>query len=572
MATNFAQYGIPVSEQQVETPTTLPTGTNFSKYGTVMQDQGQSPSSDTKPLGGFNVSGSVGGLLTGAAKGVGSTLFGVSQIGEKIAKTLLPKSLERPDLERPKFLEPTTTAEKIGFGVEQIGEWFIPASKILKVAKTADTALQASKLGKTLSAGGKISKTALTTARVGAKAGIGALEGAAIGGIQSGGDLETMKSAAKFGAAIPIVGKGLSVLGTGVTNVGRALRSTATGVGDDVFARIRTNPQIYDDAMKHVEENAQQPFQGLATAIGNKLKVVKTNAQNTYQRAIETAKTKFPHATFNLENKLPELNKTLNKFNLAIKQTRDASGRLSTAIVAPTTRTSPYTQQEVGAINELVSKMRIKDMSVDELVDFQKSVSTFLGDAIHKDNKKMIVLGHSLVDDSIKFVDEVFPNLKEANTMYSNYYRALERGGNKIVDNLGNTKQTAEQFLSNTQNLNKGEQREALKFLERVTGIPIADNVLIIKDAQKLNNMFPATGSRTLDILRSFVAKGAAGVSAASGGFGNLPGAIGSGAVVGLSSPKLQGRIAIEAAKVTQKLPKLPKGVKNFIDLVTTRK
>ena len=509
---------------------------------------------------------SIGQFGVGALKGLGSTVYGAAKLGEKIGEAVLPQSLEKfgPQVgEKPSILEPQGTAQKAGFGTEQIAEWFVPAGAFVKGVSKADKAIQASKVGMKLAEGGKIAKTALTTARVGAKAGISASEGAFGTAIQSGGDIDEMRKSAMFAGAVPIVGKGLSVLKNVTVGGTSAARSLATGVPKDVFARAKANPQMIDDALKHIEENPNQPLYGLVTAVSNKLTGLKETARQTYDNAIEAARTNYPGTTFNLDNKISELNNTLNKFNIGISQVRDKAGKIGQAVVKPTTRTTPYTEQEISSINNLVQKMRVKDMSVDELADFQRSAQTFLADAINRDNKKMIALGAALVEDSVKFVNAALPDLKTANTLYSNYYKALESGGNKIIDNSGNIKPTAEQFLSNLQNLNKGEQREALKLLEDATGIPIADSVLINKDAQKLSNLFPATGSRTQDIIR---AMGISGIGVAGGGL------MTGGAAAAFSSPKIQGRIAIEAAKISKKFPTLPPEVKEFINLVTTAK
>lgn len=514
----------------------------------------------------------IGGFVKGAGKGVLSTLTGAAGLGERIVrgttKALLPKGIEEKigisaPLEKtaaeklvPEELRtPTTTAQKVGFGAEQIAEFFIPSSAVMK----ATTALKATKPLTQLAKGGRIAKLTETAITRGAPEAISA---AGVTAVQTGGDLGETTRNGIIAGTIPIVGKGLSILKE-LKPVGFT-RELATGVPKETFQRIKQMPEVYDDAMKHISENPAQPFSGLVQSIGNKLNELKTNAKNAFDEAVNFTKTRFPETQFNLENKIPELNKTLNQFNLSVSQMRDKAGRLiSTGIVKPTTRTSPYTPQEISQISELVRKMRIKDMSVDELLDFSESVKNFFGDAVQRDNKKMIKLGAALLEDSTKFIDEVFPQLKNANNQYRAYYKALEHYGDKIVDNTGALKDTAEQFLSNIANLNKGEQREAIKILERITGIPIVDNVIILKDAQKLNHLFPQTGSRTLDILRSLAIRGATVGGAVIGGIG---GAAAGGATTLLASPKLAGKTAIKTATLAEKLrSKTPTIVKETI-------
>ena len=71
------------------------------------------------------------GGLVGAAKGVCSTLFGIGQLGAKSSEMIglggmVPEALKK---EKPEFLKPKTTAEKIVYGAEQISEFFVQITK-----------------------------------------------------------------------------------------------------------------------------------------------------------------------------------------------------------------------------------------------------------------------------------------------------------------------------------------------------------------------------------------------------------------------------------------------------------
>ena len=509
------------------------------------------------------------GFGKGVLKGAASTIQGMETIGQKtvgalgtkIAEKITGNKIENKPITLPRSLtEASNQSQKIGKGVEQIAEWFIPSGWFGKAAKGIEAGIEATKLAKS---GGLLSKISTGATKVAARSAVSGSEGAVVSGVQSGGNVDEMKSNAEFGAAIPIVGKGLSILGKGVSKTASGVRSVATGVKSDVFQRLKESPQAYDDAMKHLAENGDTPFLGLSNSIASKLNALKETAKTSYDTAKKTILDSFPDTTFDLEHKIPALSKALEPFNLVVKQVKDKSGRfLQDAFVSPTTRTSPYTQSDLLKITDIVRKMRVKNMSINELTDFQESVKTFLGDAVKRDDKKMIKLGYSLLGSSIKFVNEVAPQLKEANTLYENYYKALASGGNKIIDQAtGEIKAGAETFLSNLSNLNKGNQKNALRYVEDATGIPIADNVTVLKDAMKLNNLFPATGSRTQDILRSFAT---AGIGTAAGGLG-----IGAAAGLALSSPKVQAKLAIKLSELVKKFPSLPPEVKKIFQYLS---
>ena len=140
-------------------------------------------------------------LASGALKGAGSTGFGIAKVGEKIAditglntalkfigEKLGVGSLEARVGEKPKALETKTTAEEIGFGAEQLGEFFIPVGGGAKAVSTIE----------------KIAPKASKIARIGAEA-IG--EGAEYftKSAAQTGDLEAAAESGAISAAIPPV-------------------------------------------------------------------------------------------------------------------------------------------------------------------------------------------------------------------------------------------------------------------------------------------------------------------------------------------------------------------------------
>jgi hypothetical protein len=81
-------------------------------------------------------------VAIGAVKGLGNTAFGLGKMVRdytpigRISDAILPGAFDQ----RPVELEPTNTAQRVGFTAEQVGEFFVPgggATKIAQVPKAA---------------------------------------------------------------------------------------------------------------------------------------------------------------------------------------------------------------------------------------------------------------------------------------------------------------------------------------------------------------------------------------------------------------------------------------------------
>jgi len=176
----------------------------LSSFTDFVNSQKQ-PTQTTK---GATDQGLLGQFATGAGKGIISSITGAAALGERglqlATKPFLPKEAEltgaaSEELVPEELRTPQTPAEKAGFAVEQIAEFFFPAGLASKGIKGTEALLGATKLtGKGLGA-----------AKIGGRAAIGAGELAGVESIQSGGkpeDLKGVVGAAILGGAIPIVG------------------------------------------------------------------------------------------------------------------------------------------------------------------------------------------------------------------------------------------------------------------------------------------------------------------------------------------------------------------------------
>ena len=81
-------------------------------------------------------------VATGAAKGVGNTLFGLGKLVRdytpigRVSDLISPGAFDAP----PPELQPKGALQNLGFGGEQIAEFFIPVAKAGKVGKAAELA------------------------------------------------------------------------------------------------------------------------------------------------------------------------------------------------------------------------------------------------------------------------------------------------------------------------------------------------------------------------------------------------------------------------------------------------
>lgn len=172
----------------------------------------------------------VGGVAKGFAKGVGSLFTGTARLGQKIAnvgeRALGLKETQLAGYDRAQeALTPKGTAEKIGYGAEQIAEFLIPSSKLARV-------------GKAVESGSKLLRAPQFAQKLSSIAGRSALEASAAGGQQLLHDnADDAKTAALVAAAFPVIGAGLSVGKSVLRAVGEkvqdtVLRATAKDIAD----------------------------------------------------------------------------------------------------------------------------------------------------------------------------------------------------------------------------------------------------------------------------------------------------------------------------------------------------
>lgn len=215
------------------------------------------------------------GFAYGAVKGVASTLNSISNVGQKALQTITRVKAPTASLNK-EAITPHGTAEKIGFGTEQVAEFFVPAGAVAKGTKAAEVGIDTLKAG-------KVVRGAL---KLGTRSAISAGEAAGVTALQ-GGSKEEVKSAAKFGAAFPFVTKALSVLGGAASATAKFISSSLSGVPKDAIEYALKNPQKVQAAITHaVSEGGEMAAQRISNNALNALDELEKARGVNYKSAL----------------------------------------------------------------------------------------------------------------------------------------------------------------------------------------------------------------------------------------------------------------------------------------------
>lgn len=484
----------------------------------------------------------------GAVKGAGSTLFNIGKLEQRGVNKVkeLFGGEATPLKETPEILKPKNTAESIGYGAEQIGEFFIPGGAALKAGKAADVAIKGSKL---LSGASRTAKVARGTARTVSRS---AIEGGSAGAVslaQSGGDVGEAGVAAGIGAALPPAAR----VAQGLIRSTPAIASALSGVPRETIQRA-ADPVIgkrIAAAIKQVGENKTQPYFGLTNDIAGTVQKAGEKAGQFVKKAVGQFSAANKDKTFDVAAKFDDVVTALEPFRTSgIIVPRKGRGFKIAA-----TEQSPFTQREVGELNKLLEKLRVsKSIRAEDVLALKRSFATAydaVSLGVNGNPRPYHAAVMALKEKADETIQSLLPKeLRQAFGQYTRYERFMEKFGNKLVDAEGNVKPNAEQFISNLGNLNKGEVRKLAAEFTDFMGRDIADEVEIIKDAQKLSPLFAATGSRTQDVLRSALGIGLVGGTAVAPQV-TIPALV-------ATSPKVQGKVLQGISAVRANAPKMP--------------
>jgi len=325
---------------------------------------------------------------------------------------------------------------------------------------------------------------------------------------------ESVGSITELGLTILPVEK---LLGPALKGVGKLGGKLLSGTGEILtgvegkrlsswYDLAKNSPEKLKRTKELIGANPDNPFLGMANNITKKIGTMKDEAQKAFTEAVETVKTNFPDKKFNLDNKMPELNNTLNKYRLKVDTVKEGGKFTNNIKVNPSVRNSAYSPQELQMIDDVVQRMRLKDMNVDELLEFQESTKRFFDFATKKEDKRLMALGYDLIQDSSKYIDDVFPEIAGANKKYRDYYDTMKQIGNNVMDKNGAVKRGGESFLGNVLNYNKGQIRDDVARAGKKLGIDILGDAENIRNAKQLTEAIPNTvKSRVGAMFRSII-------------------------------------------------------------------
>lgn len=240
------------------------------------------------------------GFGTGVAKGLTSTTLGLGRLAGKAASgvgKLIPGEdpLERYGAsveEGYGALKPMTeavgTAEKIGKGVEQIGEYFIPGAAGIKAAKGAGLAT---------------------------RIGMGAAETGVVGLAQTGDFKEGAKAAA-VGGAIPLAGAALKPAARFIGRLFKGVGTGMSGMSSKQLEAILNNPKEAQKFVKQIKKaGGAELLRKEADDIVQGVSKVRQTARKAYGEGVAQLKAE------DINPKLfrDTISATLNKFGSVVK-------------------------------------------------------------------------------------------------------------------------------------------------------------------------------------------------------------------------------------------------------------
>jgi hypothetical protein len=446
------------------------------------------------------------------------------------------------------------TAQAIGKGAEQVLELFT-----MPEVGAGDAAVR---LGAdTATFGGK-------AAVLGAK---GAAEGAqnlALGQLHGS---QTPGTDFAFGAASPLVGKGVSQLWEAAPKiVGKVFSLPET------LQTILKQPGgelLFKQGLKDVAENPQAPYLKIANEVASGMIDGEKSVKQAYQTGLDSVKAATAGKTFDVSPQIDELNKVLKDNNIKVSLVRGENGSMTEQLAIVKTPQLQLSDSEVSNINDLLNSARQSTkVSFDDLRQLQQKFDNAYNAVPLSVNHTATTYHNivsklsSVIDNRVASVTEEFqPVMKHINAQYKEYKQVFRQFGNKFVDRSTGAPQLApgaESFLSGLLNKNKGVlQGNVAKKLEEFTGIPVLDRTAGVKAAVDMSTLASSGKlSKVQKILQSTGAAIGTGLGYMKGGIGGafeggFAGRKGGELLGSVGSPKMGLRVLGAAKKLSSLSP-----------------
>jgi hypothetical protein len=403
---------------------------------------------------------SFGQTLLGVAKGAASTLAGAASVGEKILQAPLravgmrvPEKSAVQEMGLQEKLAPTTTGQKLGFGVEQAGEFLIPGGVSTKIGKATEA----------IAKGGKFVK-GLT--KLGARS---AAEAGVVGGqslIQSGGDTGEALTGAIIGGSIPVAGKVIKGLGKGIKTIGTASLGKTTGAGRVAIQEAYTNPNV----IKFAREAGAEGAEGLQTkALDEAKKASKTlreRASLEYSGQLEkikVGKQNLDEAALSLRNQADSL-VSKDGFDIRPVQKVDALGNKINDWDFSKSTITEKSEVAKKVLNDVYSWT---DWSPKGLDILKKRLFDFAKDAR---GSKAEVLVNDLAHNLDKSLKKLIPDYEKMTAKWRKWKDLEDELNNTLSLSDKKSKDTAIRKLMSSMKENNETRKELVDLLTKTSG------------------------------------------------------------------------------------------------------
>lgn len=331
-----------------------------------------------------------GNLAVGAVKGAGSTILGIGELGTKTLGRLVGADVAGTtrfaEQQRQTTLKPVGTAQKVGFGAEQIGEFLLPTGIETKIA---------SKLG-TL---GKVGAAA-------AKIGVASTEAGLKTLAQTGGDTKKAVDATLWTALLGGAGKAAEA---GKNIIGEQMASRVVNSlikpGKSQFAYGKDPGQAIADA-----KIVAKDFDELLSKIGEEKQKIGGQIEAVLQ---------------NKKSAQLDLSDTLKPLNDALEVAKKAPRTNAAQISRIEALKSDLLKESVDKSGNVVFGRSLGKMSILDANEFKKDIGELTKYTGNPSDDKLINGALQQVYRNAKVkIEGVAPEIKPLNEKYGNFLAA----------------------------------------------------------------------------------------------------------------------------------------------------
>jgi hypothetical protein len=400
-------------------------------------------------------------FFIGGAKGVGKTILGMGQLGQRGLAALTGIAPvggqeafnQNIDAARSR-IAPQGLAQKAGQAVEQVGEFFVPAGGGAKLA----------------TAGGRIMASAPRLGKVANILGTGLREGVeqSVRASAQRGNTEGLKTDFLTGALTNPALKTAGMLGKGGINLGKGVVSKLSGVPLEAMDLAFKNPAAVKKSMRELAESGEDAAERIVKSAEDAFNSVKAQRDVAYRSALEdiagTVKT------------VADPDKVKQAFlsplkNFGFNVAEDGSVAFGKKVILP--------KSKQGDIEEVVSRLNEWDdfspLGIDDLRKVVRSYEApkLMGSSADKQFNAII---NSIADGLNDYTASLSPKIKKMRDAYAKDSRLLDEAMKSV--SLGKDKPaTAARKLLNVLNPKSDVYRKVLLDLGERAGKDLTSDV-----------------------------------------------------------------------------------------------